>query len=374
MEQNEETKVEQQTNKKSGNYLTGTIGAIIGAVIGSIPYIICGVIFNKIAAVFTLTIIAGAFYGYKWFKGKIDKKLPIIIIVISVILLILLNLFIEPALMLMRAGQVCTFNKIISAIQSQPIAFAMDIGISILFLIMTSIYIISNINKQIENDEEDIKFSAYNLTEEDRKKRKKQIIIVCVVVIIILIFALIVTIATIGSRTKSISDEYSQTIQNNKYDNEDEDTNTRSNSDSENVTIEGTDITLYENSKYTIYESKEALKENLGEDWANNCDFAVTSEELAVIIYGNIIQGEDLDNVANSHYASYEEQGLDLKSQVITAKIAKYDARVIKLQGSDGESQQVISVEDNKGNIADFICIGDTDENITEIIYELLGE
>ena len=69
--------------KVKNRYVIGTIGALIGAVIGSIPWILSYVFANMIYAILSVVIVVCAFYGYKLTKAKMDKKLPVILSIVS---------------------------------------------------------------------------------------------------------------------------------------------------------------------------------------------------------------------------------------------------------------------------------------------------
>jgi acetyl-CoA carboxylase carboxyl transferase subunit beta len=69
--------------EKTGSYLTGIIGAIIGGIIATIPWILVYVYGNMMLSILAAIIAGGEFLGYKICKGKIDKKLPIIIFSVS---------------------------------------------------------------------------------------------------------------------------------------------------------------------------------------------------------------------------------------------------------------------------------------------------
>lgn len=63
-------KLKQFTNEKK-NYLLGFCGALIGAIICTIPWILVQVFANRIAAVLALIIGLGSYKTYKFFKGKL---------------------------------------------------------------------------------------------------------------------------------------------------------------------------------------------------------------------------------------------------------------------------------------------------------------
>ena len=88
--------------KKTNGYLIGIIGALIGALIGTIPWIILYVYGNMIYSVLAFVVAIAALKGYELLKGKVDKKLPIIIAIISVIAITIATLVIIPNLLLIK--------------------------------------------------------------------------------------------------------------------------------------------------------------------------------------------------------------------------------------------------------------------------------
>ena len=91
--------MEEQTKNK---YLIGILGALLGAFIGSIPWILLYVFGNMIYAILSILIVAGAFYGYKLTKAKIDKKLPIILSIASFIAITATMLLIIPIIYIFK--------------------------------------------------------------------------------------------------------------------------------------------------------------------------------------------------------------------------------------------------------------------------------
>ena len=83
---------EEQKNR----YVLGTIGALIGAFVGAIPWILMYVYGNTIYALLSILIVVGSFYGYKLTKAKIDKKLPVILSITSFISITVTTLVIIP--------------------------------------------------------------------------------------------------------------------------------------------------------------------------------------------------------------------------------------------------------------------------------------
>ena len=93
-----------ESKKASGNYFTGIIGAIIGGAIGAVPWIIAYIYGNMMIALLAILIAGGAYYGQKICKGKITKKVTIIITIISIIIVALVTLLIIPVILIHTEG------------------------------------------------------------------------------------------------------------------------------------------------------------------------------------------------------------------------------------------------------------------------------
>ncbi len=74
-----------QKNQEKGNYFTGFLGALLGGLVGTIPNVIAAVWLERIMAILYALIPLCAYYGYKLFKGKMNKGALISSIVSSVI-------------------------------------------------------------------------------------------------------------------------------------------------------------------------------------------------------------------------------------------------------------------------------------------------
>lgn len=78
-----------ENNRLNGNYALGTIGAIIGALIGSIPTILLILLINRISAWLYALIPLVAYFGYKLLKGKMTKGVVIPVVIISSLLMVI---------------------------------------------------------------------------------------------------------------------------------------------------------------------------------------------------------------------------------------------------------------------------------------------
>ena len=94
------------------NYITGILGAIVGGFIGAVPWILAYIYGNMMIAILAIFIAGGAYYGYKLCKGKVTKKLPIIIMLISIIIVAITSLLIIPIILIHTEGLNVSVNTI----------------------------------------------------------------------------------------------------------------------------------------------------------------------------------------------------------------------------------------------------------------------
>ncbi len=73
-----------QKNQQSGNYFTGLLGALLGGLVGTIPNVIAAVWLERIVAILYALIPLGAYYGYKLFKGKMNRSALLFTILSSI--------------------------------------------------------------------------------------------------------------------------------------------------------------------------------------------------------------------------------------------------------------------------------------------------
>lgn len=164
-----------KTNR--GSYLTGIIGAIIGGLIATIPWVLAYVYGGMMLSILAALIAAGEFYGYKICKGKINKSLPAIIMILAIIIVTIATLVIIPGLLIQKEGINVSLTNIQRLYQNEEFATAImkDFVISIIFTILGASIITANIKKQLVNsDGKDIKLDLNN-TEEVMKAKKEAI-------------------------------------------------------------------------------------------------------------------------------------------------------------------------------------------------------
>lgn len=160
--ENEQNEVIQN---QANRYLLGTLGALLGAFIASIPWILMYVYGNMILSALAILIAIGALKGYQIFKGTIDKKLPFIISIISLLVVIITTLIIIPLLLIVKDGYIPNMEnlKLLYASKDFSAAIIQDLIISIIFTILGISGVVSNVNKQIKESNQpldEIKISS----------------------------------------------------------------------------------------------------------------------------------------------------------------------------------------------------------------------
>lgn len=141
-----------ENKKASGNYFTGIIGAIIGGAIGAVPWIIAYIYGNMMIALLAILIAGGAYYGYKICKGKITKKVTIIITIISIIIVALVTLLIIPVILIHTEGINTNLATIQYLYQDEEFTSGIirDTLIAIVFTAVGVAVVNSSIKKDIE--------------------------------------------------------------------------------------------------------------------------------------------------------------------------------------------------------------------------------
>ncbi len=179
-----------EEKEKTQNYLTGIIGAILGGLIATIPWVLMYVYGNMMLSLLAVIIAAGEFYGYKLFKGKIDKKLPAIIMVIAVIIVTIVTLLVIPAMLIAKENIPVSFETIKNLYTYKDFSSAIirDYVISVLFTVLGASVVTSNIKKQLMNNEAEMKmkqgaintlkpiFEKFNAINKDNTMTKEEVI------------------------------------------------------------------------------------------------------------------------------------------------------------------------------------------------------
>lgn len=161
--------------KKQKGYVMGIIGAILGGLIATIPWALVYVYGNMMLSLLAVIIAAGEFLGYQCFKGKIDNKLPVILMVLAIIIVTIVTLVVIPAMLLNKEGLTISLNAIKNLYSYNDFSSAIfrDYIISVAFTILGASVVTSSIKKQLLNNEnpKDIKLNLLNNEEQNKLKQ-----------------------------------------------------------------------------------------------------------------------------------------------------------------------------------------------------------
>lgn len=167
--------------KKKGSYITGTIGAILGGLVASIPWILTYTFANMIVAALAIIIAGGAFLGYKIFKGKIGKAFPVIITIVSLLVVTIVTTVICPSILMIQSGYPITLDNLVSLYISEARtnvrdAIIQDLIVSLAFTAIGIAAIVHSISVQIKNGVagDKIQFNTVAMYEELKKQVKEQ--------------------------------------------------------------------------------------------------------------------------------------------------------------------------------------------------------
>jgi len=119
-------------------YFRGIIGAIIGAFIASLPWLLMYVYGGWIIALLALPIAIAAEFGYRKMKGEPTKHLALIIAIITVVVVLVQNFLIIPLFLLNKEGLPANLDMLKFLYQNSEFTSAMikDGAISIFFAIL----------------------------------------------------------------------------------------------------------------------------------------------------------------------------------------------------------------------------------------------
>lgn len=163
--------------RKENGYLVGILGALLGGLVATLPWILLYVYANMMYSYLALLIALGAIKGYELCKGKIDKKLPIIIGVVSVFSISVATLVIIPNLLLIKEYGETSLEAFKSLYSFSEFKSAMvhDYIFSLLFTFLGAGGVLVSVKQQIASGKKTISLTrdALRPTDEDMASIKK---------------------------------------------------------------------------------------------------------------------------------------------------------------------------------------------------------
>lgn len=128
----------------------GIIGALLGALIFSIPWVIVYVYLNYILSILALLIAYGSLLFYKKFGGIITKKTSVLITISSLLAITVSTFLIMPILLIAKEGNGLdlSYLEVLYASKEFTTALTHDYIISVIFTFLGIGGIVANINKE----------------------------------------------------------------------------------------------------------------------------------------------------------------------------------------------------------------------------------
>jgi len=133
------------------NYVLGIIGALIGGLVATIPWVLIYIYGNMMLSALAIIIAWAALKGYRLFKGKEDKRLPLIITIVSIISVAVATLVIIPLVLLNNEGFQPSFYNLRLLYQSGDFVWSImkDFIIAIVFTILGISGTVKKIKQQV---------------------------------------------------------------------------------------------------------------------------------------------------------------------------------------------------------------------------------
>ncbi len=158
--------------EENKSYFKGILGALIGGLIATIPWILCYVYVNMMFSILAIFIGIASLKGYQLMKGKVDKKLPYIIGGISFISITIATLIIIPSLLLLKENVTPTINnlKILYSDNAFSSAIMKDYIVSILFTFLGTSGVLMQIKKQVAIGKSNIEITNNSIAKDNDNK------------------------------------------------------------------------------------------------------------------------------------------------------------------------------------------------------------
>lgn len=149
---NNENEQNSEIQNPPKNFALGALGALIGAFVASIPWILMYVYGNMILSALAIIVAIGALKGYQILKGPIDKKLPVVISITSLLAVVVTTLVIIPMLLLIQEGYPATIDnlKVLYAYDEFLAGIMQDLIVSVVFTVLGISGVVANVNRKIK--------------------------------------------------------------------------------------------------------------------------------------------------------------------------------------------------------------------------------
>ena len=149
-------KKKKQRKPRKGSYILGTIGAVLGGLVATLPWILTYIFAqNLVIPVLATLIPVGAFLGYKIFGGKVKKGFGPIVSIISILIIVLITTMLCPTILMIQAEYEPTWENLKGLYSETREEIRQmiieDLAIGLLFTIVGIVIVLKFIRKQVRN-------------------------------------------------------------------------------------------------------------------------------------------------------------------------------------------------------------------------------
>lgn len=152
-----------QQNELRGSVALGILGAVLGAVVGSLPMVLVVYFLDAVYGLLCALIPLGAYYGYKLLGGKMNKAvLPVVIL--ASILVVPIAYYLTQALWLWAdVGYFLHPLEFIAVLVEYPTEFLLDMGLYLFFTLIGIAIASGVISRSNKHEWNEAAFSAATL-------------------------------------------------------------------------------------------------------------------------------------------------------------------------------------------------------------------
>ena len=138
------------------DYVKGILGGLIGGIIATIPWVLVYVYGNMMLSLLAILIGLAVLKGYQLFHGKVDAKLPLIIVVLSIISITIATFIFVPIGLVLKNGIPITYENVVYLYEYNDFfnAIIIDYIISLVFTFLGISGVIQSIKKQLSEGTE----------------------------------------------------------------------------------------------------------------------------------------------------------------------------------------------------------------------------
>lgn len=163
-------------DNKNGGYLLGILGGFVAGMVATIPWVLVYVYLNYILSLLAILVAVAVLKGYQFMKGKVDKKLPIIISVISVACISIATLYLIPKFLIIKEGYHMSVSLLYNNSDFSS-AIIKDYITSLLFTFLGISGVVTSVKRQVKSGKTQIDLKADNLEYLNQQKEYKEKII-----------------------------------------------------------------------------------------------------------------------------------------------------------------------------------------------------